>query len=97
MQNSMCQETIEKLISATKEAESYFGVKLYTDEVFSDVLNNYFHYNYNNEKDILEVNLELDKGEAFLIIENALTAPHYVLSAGLESEVLISYDDTYSY
>ena len=97
MKNNLSQKTIESLILASKEAEEYFDIDLYTEEIFSDRLNNYFNYHYNKSNDILELNLELDQGGAFLIIENVSTTPNYILSAGLETKVLLNYDDTCSY
>ena len=97
MQNKLSQKKIDSLLIAAKEAEDYFGVNLYIDDIFSDQLNNYFNYHYNSNKDILELNFELETGSAFLIIENSLTTPNYTLSAGLENEVLLNYDDTCSY
>ena len=97
MSNKLSKKTIDSLIVAAKEAEEYFGIKLYTEDIFSDRLNNYFNYHYSETKDTLELNLEVDQGPAFLIIENVSTTPNYILSAGLESEVLLNYDDTCSY
>ena len=97
MKNNLSQKTIDQLILASKEAEEYFGINLYVEDIFSDRLSNYFNYHYNNLNDILELNLELDQGGAFLIIENVFTTPNYILSAGLESEILLNYDDTCSY
>ena len=97
MKNNLSQQTIESLMLASKEAEEYFNIDLHTEEIFSDRLNNYFNYHYNKSNDVLELNLELDQGGAFLIIENVSTTPNYILSAGLETEVLLNYDDTCSY
>ena len=97
MKNDLSQKTIENLLVAVKEAEEYFGINLHTEDVFSDRLNSYFNYHYNKSNDILELNIELDQGGAFLIIENVSTTPNYILSAGLESEILLNYDDTCSY
>jgi hypothetical protein len=97
MKNNLSQKTIESLFFASREAEEYFGVKLYAEDIFSDRLNNYFNYHYDKLNDILELKLELDAGGAFLIIENVSTTPKYILSEGLESEILLNYDDTCSY
>jgi|11_taG_2_1085331.scaffolds.fasta_scaffold00057_69 hypothetical protein len=97
MKSKLSQSTIESLILASKEAEDYFGFKLYTDDIFSNRLNSYFNYHYDTSNDTLELNLELDEGEAFLIIKNVSTTPIYTLSERLESEVLLSYDNTCSY
>ena len=44
----LSKKTIDDLLVAAKEAEEYFGIKLYTEDIFSDRLNNYFNYQIDN-------------------------------------------------
>lgn len=95
--SSQNKYTTDELKDFALQAQDYLGTNLFVDDIFSDQLNNYFNYYYNPVKDYLELKFELDSGEAFLIIDNLSTTSNFQLSANLESEILLNYDDTCSY
>lgn len=95
--SSLNKYTTDELKDIALQAQDYLGTNLFVDDIFSDQLNNYFNYYYDPVKDYLELRFELDSGEAFLIIDNLSTTSNFQLSANLESEILLNYDDTCSY
>ena len=76
-------------------AETEIGIDMHLDVVFSDELNQYFHYKYDYSEDIITLTFEVNGGSASLDIIDA-QSPNYsyrmnnVLSKYIEESVSLS-------